>query len=116
MPTNPKPRTVTQLIDLVIRENRLGEYLLYGIAFTCVAGGMFALIWGVVHGQNVSMIAGTVTSGLFLPAMGRASQTRRESVAIRLLEAPLSQAATADEAARMLAQFFKSTLGPPGTM
>lgn len=109
-----KIRTVTQLIDQVVRENRPGEYLLYGFAIACVAGGMFALVWGVVHGQNVSTICGAVTNVFFWPAMSRASQTRRESVAIRLLEAPLGQAATAEEAARMLSEFFQDDGWPCG--
>jgi len=49
---------------------------------------------------------GTLASGLFWPAMNSARRTRKESVAIRLLEAPLSRADTAKEAAEMLQHLF----------
>ena len=51
-------------------------------------------------------IAGVAESVLFVPATLLARQTRRENIMIRMLELPLSQASTADEAAKMLAKTF----------
>ena len=47
-----------------------------------------------------------LVGALFWPAMSAARQMRRENLAIRLLEAPLSQAETAQAAADMLQKMF----------
>ena len=73
--------------------------------------GLSVLLWGVIHGQTVSTIAGTVSSGFFWPAMRSARRTRRENIAIRLLEAPLARADTVKDAAEMLQRFFVDILG-----
>ena len=84
-PASP-PRTAEQVIDQAISENKFSAYLLYGFA-----------------------LAGGVASGLFWPAMNQARQIRRENIAIRLLERPLSMADTSNEAANALKDFFVTT-------
>jgi hypothetical protein len=46
--------------------------------------------------------------------MTSARRTRKESLAIRLLEAPLSRADTAKDAAETLRRFFGQLLGDQG--
>ena len=53
--------------------------------------------------------AGGIASALFFPAMRQARQIRRENIAIRLLERPLSMAETSHEAADALKEFFLDT-------
>jgi hypothetical protein len=111
-----EPRTAKQIIDQAVAENRSAERLLYAFAILVVSTGAFALVWGVVTSQGVAAVAGAIASSLFLPAMSQARQTRRESVAIRLLEAPLSRATTSHEAAAMLTEFFRTTLASRSTV
>lgn len=99
-------RTPRQVIDLAVAENRFGERLLYGMACAFVGIGLFVLIWAVIQGSPIVAVCGSISSALFWPAINSARQTRKESVAIRLMEAPLSRADTAKEAADMLQKLF----------
>ena len=100
-------RTAKEVIDQAIRENKTGERLLYGFALLFVAVGLSVLLWGILNREAVLAIVGSLTSALFWPAMNSVRRTRKESVAIRLLEAPLSRADTAREAAEMLQHLFQ---------
>lgn len=99
-------RTAKEIIDEAISENRFGERLLYGFAIAFVSVGLSVLIWGAMTRAPMISLAGAISSGFFWPAMRSARQTRKESIAIRLLEAPLSRADTAREAAEMLHRLF----------
>jgi hypothetical protein len=97
------------VIDQAIKDNRLNEYLLYAFSCTFVLGGMLALIAGVLRDQGLVALAGGIASALFYPAMDQARQIRRENIAIRLLERPLSMAETSHDAAVALKEFFVDT-------
>jgi len=99
-------RTPRQVIDQAVAENRFGERLLYGMACAFVVIGLFVLVWAAINRLPVIAAAGSIATALFWPAVKSARQTRKESIAIRLLEAPLTRADTAKEAADMLWQFF----------
>jgi len=103
------PRTAREIIDQAIEENRWNERLLYFIAVICVISGITALLFGLIREQGVVAVAGGVASGLFIPAMHQARKIRRENMAIRLLEGPLSKAATAKDASDALKEFFVDT-------
>lgn len=103
-------RTAKAVIDQAITDNRVSEWLLYSFAVLFVLVGLFALIWGVFKGEAISTIAGFASTTLFWPAMTSARRTRKENIAIRLLEAPLSRADTAKEAADMLHKLVKEIL------
>lgn len=109
MPNTPG-RTAQQIIDHAIRENRFASNLLYAFATVFVASGVFALVVGVLQKQGVVALAGSITSGMFIPTMSAGRSIRRENIAIRLMELPLSKANTADEAAKALNDFFLSAL------
>ena len=47
---------------------------------------------------------------LFYPAMRKARRIREQNIAIRLLEIPLTNSRTAEEAARILQEFFAATI------
>lgn len=99
-------RTAKEVIDQAINENRLGQWLLYVFAGMFVIVGLSVLVYGMIRGEAVIAASGTVASVLFWPAMNSARRTRRESIAIRLLEVPLSRADTAKEASEMLQRLF----------
>jgi hypothetical protein len=99
-------RTATEVINQAVRENRVSENLLYFIAIIVVLIGGFALTYGVLTRQNLAAVAGAVSSSLFVPAMVFAGRIRKENIALRLLEAPLSRADTAKEAAEALSEYF----------
>ncbi len=94
------------MIDQAIKENRFGEWLCYSFASIFVLVGVTVIIAGAVQGEGFVSIAGSIASVLFWPAMLQARQIRKENMAIRLLEAPLSLAATAEAAADMLQKNF----------
>src|SRR6266446_1109460 len=99
-------RTAQRVIDEAIRENRLGEWLCYLFAIVFVVVGVGVIIAGAVTGQGVVAVAGSIASILFWPAMKEARQMRKENMAIRLLEAPLSMAETSRAAAEALRDAF----------
>jgi hypothetical protein len=100
-------RTAGAVIDQAITENKTGERLLYGFAVAFVTVGLSGLVWAIVNREAVFAVIGMLTSALFWPAMSSVRRTRKESIAIRLLEAPLSRADTAKEAAEMLQNLFQ---------
>jgi hypothetical protein len=92
-------RTVDEVIDQAIRENRVNEYILYGFAILFVGLGTGAFIYSLVSGHWALSMGSALESGLLYPAMSAVQRIRRENQNIRLLEIPLSHSATADEAA-----------------
>ncbi len=95
----PKQRTAQEVVDLAIRENRFGERLLYGFASLFVACGVAAIAHGIYSSATIETLVGAIGSALFYPAMHLAKRIRQQNIAIRLLEAPLSRADTAQDAA-----------------
>jgi hypothetical protein len=106
----PPKRTANQVIDQAIKENRLGEYLLYLFSCTTFFVGIAALGIGAYNGEKLTASLGMVASAMFYPAMRLARKIREQNVAIRLLEIPLNNAKTAEEAALVLKAFFESTI------
>jgi len=105
------PRTAQELIDQVIRENRHSEMLCYVFATAFVSVGVFAIGSAIYFQQGTVAVAGSVPSALFWPAINIAVKIRRENIAIRLFELPLSRFDTAKEAAEMLREFFTEEFG-----
>jgi hypothetical protein len=108
-----KTRSAQQVIDQAISENRFGEYLCYIFAVVFVLVGVGVVIWGAWIAQGTVSIAGSIAGILFWPAMQEAPQVRRENIAIRLLEAPLSLASTATAAAEALREAFITIFANP---
>ncbi|MGJ3246772.1 MAG: hypothetical protein ACFE0I_11925 [Elainellaceae cyanobacterium] len=104
-------KTAEEVIDQAIRENRFGELLLYGFAILFVLTGLALMIFAALKGSPLSAGLGVVSSALFLPAIRSTRRTRQESVAIRLLQAPLRQADTSKEAAEAIRIVFVETFG-----
>ena len=86
---------------------------MYFFALLFVGFGLFILVWGTLYSNLVSTIAGVISTSLFLPAMSSARRTRKENIMIRLLEAPLSKAETATDAAKMLQELAREILQHP---
>lgn len=105
-----EPRSAKDVIDQAILENRFSEWILYAFAYIFALVGLGILSWGIAHNEPIATVAGLVSSSLFWPAMSSARRTRKENTAIRLLEAPLSRADTAKEAAEMLRSLVDDTL------
>jgi hypothetical protein len=103
------PRTANQVIDQAIEDNKFTEHLLNGFAIVFVACGLLTLIAGAIRNESLVTIAGAVATSLFYPAMRQARQIRRENIAIRLLESPLSKAETSHEASIAVKEFFSDT-------
>lgn len=105
-----RPRTATEVVDAAIRENRFGEFVLYGIAIACVVSGLALLAVATIRRDPITGVLGAVCTSLFWPAAKLARQIRKETLAVRLIEAPLLRAETANEAAQMLQHFFESSM------
>lgn len=99
---NHNPRTAKEVIDDAISENLTAAWIMYGFAILFVLVGLGVLVNGVITQNPTSSILGVVASSLFWPSMSAARRTRKENIAIRLLEAPLSRADTAKSASEML--------------
>ncbi len=109
MPESRK-RTATEIINQAIHENRFGERLLYLFSCPTFFVGIGALVTGVYQGQQVIAASGAVATTLFYLAMRLARGIREQNMAIRLLEIPLTNSKTAEEAAKILQEFFASTI------
>lgn len=107
-------RTPGNVIEQAISENRFGERLLYLFSCTSFFAGISVLGYGAYTGQSLTAILGTVANLMFYPAMRLAKAIRDQNMAIRLLEIPLNNSKTAEEAAALLRQFFESTLPKKG--
>jgi hypothetical protein len=108
---NKRIRTALEVINQAISENKLGERLLYGFAVAFATIGLFVIVWAAINRSNIVSVVGLLTSALFWPAMSSVRRTRKENIAIRLLETPLSRADTAKDAAEMLQQLFQEIFG-----
>jgi hypothetical protein len=105
---NQSARTVGQIIDKAIEENRPSEAILYTFSAAFVVLGLF--IFFVVTYQNnyITSLGGSISSVLFVPAVLLAERVRNRNMALRMLEIALLNARTADEAATALRQFFSN--------
>jgi hypothetical protein len=101
-----RPRPAREIIDQAISENQINERLLYAFSSVFVMIGTLAICWGVVRNVGLATIGGMVSSTLFLPAMQMARRIREQNIALRLLEVPLDRSESAEEAARLLRDFF----------
>ncbi|WP_420599500.1 hypothetical protein [Neptuniibacter sp.] len=97
-----RERTAKEVIDDAIKENAAGTWLLYLFAVSFVLVGLGVLIAGITKDDGVTSLLGAIASLVFWPSMSAARRTRKENIALRLLEAPLSKASTSEDAAKML--------------
>ena len=105
----PVPRTAKQVIDQAIKDNRGNGNLIFGLLTGFAIAGVVALIWGMVNGEGAVALAGGISNVMLWPAVYHARQIRRENIALRLLEAPLSKAESSKEASDALREFFVET-------
>ena len=69
--------------------------------------GVGVIVWSMFSKQTLATVSGAIETALFWPALSSVRKTRKENIAIRLLEAPLSMANSSKEAADMLRDAFK---------
>jgi hypothetical protein len=105
-----EPLRIRDIIDQAIRENRARERLLLSFAGMFILLGAVILIWGLAQNSLVAF-AGVAESVLFVPAVALVRRISKENTALRMLEIPLRKAVTAEQAARVLTQFFAATHG-----
>ena len=103
-------RSAKDVIDDAIRENLTAAWIMYLFAILFVTVGLGVLVYGVISKNALSSILGAIASSLFWPSMTAARRTRKENIAIRLLEAPLSRADTSKEASDMLHKLLKEIM------
>lgn len=101
-------RTVRDIIDQAIAENRVPEYLLYCFASLFVLTGEALLGTAFYNRNTTTAIVGVALNGLAWPAYRATRAIRAENLMLRMLEVPLMQARTAEEAAKMLTDMFES--------
>ncbi len=100
-------RTPQAIIDQAIQENRGAAILCYVLVVVFVVAGLFALIWGAWHGEGAVALAGSLTGGLFWPALNQARLIREKNMAIRLLELTVTGARDARQTAIMLRDVYR---------
>lgn len=101
-------RSPKDVIDQAIREGRTGLLLAYLSIVVSLTFGVGGLVQASVSQQPLVAVIGGVLSICIWPSMSYALQVRRETIALRLLEIPLSQTRTAEEAAKLLQDFFRA--------
>lgn len=99
-------RTAKEVIDHAIHENKTGERLLYSLCSAAAIAGIFVLVFATLNKEPILALAGSIPTALLWPAIRFARETRKENIALRLLEVPLSRAQTATAAAEMLRHLF----------
>jgi len=101
-------RTVADIINQAIAENRTPEYLLYCFAGLFVLTGEVLIGAAIYNRSGVAAIVGVALNGLAWPAYRATRAIRAENLMLRMLEVPLMKAKTAGEAAKMLTEMFES--------
>ena len=79
--------------------NRKGEVLLYILSTLVVCVGCAALFYGALEKNGFIALAGSIATTMIFPALKFAMEVRRQNFAIRLLEAPLINSDTPEQAA-----------------
>jgi hypothetical protein len=103
----PRQRSPYDVIEAAISENRTSEYILFGFAIFFVLTGAAVLGYSLWTGQWQLSVGAAIETGLFYPAMREVHRIRNENQKIRLLEIPLMNAKTADEAAAVVHKVFQ---------
>lgn len=104
------PRTTSDVIEQAISENKISQRLLLSSAILFITLGLSILVWAAGKAQPIVAILGVLTVSLSWPVLTSILRTRRENLSIRLLEAVLNRADTAEAAADALSQFFKESM------
>lgn len=105
------PRTVREVIDTAIAENKVWERLCLALTVVFPTVGILVIVVGAIKGDGLLALAGSVSGALFWPALRNAVAIRQVNMAIRLLEVPLGQAKTAGQAADAIREAFVSHFG-----
>lgn len=106
-------RTERDVIDDAIREGRTGTRIAYASIIVGVVGAVAAIVQAIVTEQWLWTVGSGVTAVWLWPCFRFAQRIRNQSLAIRLLEIPLSKAESSEEAAKVLVSFFENTLAGP---
>jgi hypothetical protein len=102
-----EPRSAKLVIDQAIRENRSWEWLCFLAAIGLILIGIAAIVRAMlVEQETVVTVVGGLANVIFWPALAMGQRVRKENLAVRLLEVPLSKAATEEAAANMLREMF----------
>jgi hypothetical protein len=73
-------RTAEEVINQAISENRLPEYILYGMSTIFVLGGIGLIVWSLVHNFGWGAVAGAGLDGLAFPAFAQTKRLRQENL------------------------------------
>lgn len=98
--------TAQSVIDKAIKENMISQYLMFIFASVSFCIGVFCVIYSIMVDKYSYAMISTFSGLVFIPSLKFISKSRKENLAIRLLEVPLSRADTAKQAAEALCQYF----------
>ena len=100
---------VQSIISTAFRENRVIEWVAYGMALTLFSVGIVFLCAGVFGSETArisGIVGGTVSELLLLGPLRYASNSRRHNIAIRMLGAVLEKVDDPNAFADLLKEFF----------
>ncbi len=103
-----QPRTAREVIDAAIQENRAWERTCLAFTVAFALTGIGVVIAGAVRDNGIVALSGAAAGALFWPGLRYASATRRENVALRMLELSLTHAKTGQQAADAIREVFLS--------
>jgi hypothetical protein len=88
--SKPNPRTPQELIDGAISENKKWDWLCFVLVCILSLLAIGGIVYGTIQNQWTAGVgAGVATLG-FWPCLQYVREVRRENVALRVLEASLS--------------------------
>lgn len=104
-------RTAGQIISEALAENSRQVALLNRMAFLILFAALFLIGWGTYREWWVSAAIGGGTTAFCVRPFQLANKIRRENMMMRLLEVPLANAETAQEAAAAIRKMFEQEWG-----
>ena len=104
-------RSAQEIIDAALADNRWWERLCFGLVVLFVAVGLTTLGVGLVRESDTVVVTGGIVTALFVPAIGVARSLRERNMRIRMSEAAVSLAKTANEVRDILNDTFGASKG-----
>jgi hypothetical protein len=100
-------RTTKDVIDQAIDENKATERLYASLTLLLTLTGAVSLLWAVKHDRPMFALGAILIIALSYFPLHVIRKTRRENLAIRLLEVPLNRANSASDAALAVSIFLQ---------
>lgn len=104
-------KSTADVINQAIAENKAAERLFASLILLFILAGATILVWAIKLNLPILAFAGVFVMAYSYVPLDAIRKTRKESLAIRLLESPLNKADNASEAAAAISILLQPTAG-----